>query len=199
MLFRHRCSPPRSLPRSAAGLLRLLCRQGRRQAFQRGFAGDPGPRRRSHRDQHAQRLPGRADRLRAGRAGARGACRRARSTSATRRSSSASTPTAHRGSRSTSIPIHVRRAIPRRDAMNAELRPMLAPSGQAKQSASQALGRHRRSALHRRRIRHRDPLGDAVERARNLAPAKTAIASPPAPARHCSPTCGRGSSSSSPR
>ena len=49
-------------------VLRLLRRQSRREAVQRSLAGDPGARRESNRDQHAQRLPGRPVRIRARRA-----------------------------------------------------------------------------------------------------------------------------------
>ena len=60
----HRsCSRWPLLVVAAAGagrrLLRLLRRQGRHQAVQQGVAGRPGPRRRPHRHDHGQRLQGR--------------------------------------------------------------------------------------------------------------------------------------------
>ena len=104
------CRPAAVLPllvllhRARAGLLRLLRREGRHAAVQRVLPGGPGARRRPHRAHHEQRLPGRAQRVRAGRAGAdrprAGADPRRRHG----RCSSTSTPTPRRGWWSTSTP-----------------------------------------------------------------------------------------------
>ena len=109
-------------------------------------------------------------------------CRRSssasRSTSATRRSSITSTPTPRRGWSSTSTPIRARRydGDAGADGRGSRRRSAARPT-----RARQEPRRDDRGAVHRRRVRHPDPLGASRARARDLAAARTATAFPPAP------------------
>ena len=53
-------------------------------------------------------------------------------------------------------------------------RPMARRTAPAIQARAKSAGRHGRGAIHGRRIRHRDPVGQAIRRARDLAAARTA-------------------------
>ena len=159
-----RCWP--RCPLTRRRLLRLLRRQGRHQALQPGLAGRARARRRPHRHDHGQRLPGRAQGVRDGHPGAHVHRSASRSRSRTRRCSTTSTPTRRRASSSTTIDDPCRRM--EYDALKSA-RPSRAGSAPGRRSPRAQPGRHHRGPVHGRGVRHPDPLGEGQRRARDLA------------------------------
>ena len=154
--------------RRLRGVLRLLRREGRREALQQGVAGRAGARRRPHRADDGERLQGRPEGVR----DRRSRCRR-----------SSEREQIHVGDKAL-------RRSPRRllgAAAGRVLRPGPVPPRRRRcrwrmAGADGAGGRRRcgaagapeprrddRGAVHRRRVRHPDPVGAAERRPRDLA------------------------------
>ena len=194
-----RPAPGRSAPPPGRRLLRLLRRQGRHHALQQGLAGRARARRRPHRDHDGQRLPRRPARVRDGDPGADVDHARADPRRPTRRwSTHLDAYTAPRLVEYFDADPCARLRAP--DARCRRPLPAAAAAGGARQDArAKSLGVTIEAPLHRRRIRHPDPVGAAELAASRPGCARTATASRPAPPRCSAATSGRTCASSSPR
>ena len=103
--------------------------------------------------------------------------RASRSTSARRRWSITSTPTPRRGWSSTST--RIRAGVYEMSQNDGDAVRPPARAVDASERARQGARRDDRGPVHRRRIRHPDPLGAAERRPRDVAHARTATAFPP--------------------